>query len=279
MIIWLASYPKSGNTWLRSIIASLLYTNDGVFDFSLIKKIKQFPSRKTFKDFTENFNNINEISKFWIIAQEKINLTNEIKILKTHNLNCKIKDNFFTDKSNTLGTIYVVRDPRSLVSSISNFYQKDYEKSKNFLISKQILSARPKDLKDNDIATLIGSWSDHYNFWTKKNDNLLLVKYENLISDIETELNRIIGYLKKFMEIEINAKKIQNIIDTTSFNNLQKMEKEGKFDENMPGINNERIQFFNKGPSNNWKKQLDKKIQEDIERIFNKEMKDLGYLK
>ena len=61
--------------------------------------------------------------------------------------------------------------------------------------------------------------------------------------------------------------------------NLQKMEKEGKFDENMPGINNERIQFFNKGPSNNWKKQLDKKIQEDIERIFNKEMKDLGYLK
>ena len=63
MIIWLSSYPKSGNTWLRSIIASLLYTNDGVFDFSLIKKIKQFPSRKTFKDFTENFNNINKIQK------------------------------------------------------------------------------------------------------------------------------------------------------------------------------------------------------------------------
>ena len=59
MIIWLASYPKSGNTWLRSIIASLLYTNDGVFNFNLIKRIRQFPSRKTFKDFTENFNDIN----------------------------------------------------------------------------------------------------------------------------------------------------------------------------------------------------------------------------
>ena len=279
MIIWLASYPKSGNTWLRSIIASLLYTNDGVFDFSLIKKIKQFPSRKTFKDFTENFNNINEISKFWIIAQEKINLTNEIKILKTHNLNCKIKNNFFTDKSNTLGTIYVVRDPRSLVSSISNFYQKDYEKSKNFLISKQILSARPKDSKDNDIATLIGSWSDHYNFWTKKNSNLLLIKYEDLILDIEKELNRIILYLTKFMKINVNSEKIKNIIDSTSFYQLQKMEEKGLFDENVYGLNKEKIRFFNKGPTNDWKKELDKNIQTEIEKIFYKEMMELGYLK
>ena len=279
MIIWLASYPKSGNTWLRSIIASLLYTNDGVFNFNLIKRIRQFPSRKTFKDFTENFNDINQISKFWIIAQEKINLSNEIKFFKTHNLNCKIKNYSFTDKYNTLGTIYVVRDPRNVISSISNFYQKILRNQKIFLISKQILSAHSKDSKDNDIATLIGSWSDHYNFWTKKNDNLLLIKYENLIFDTEKEISRIIIYLKQFMEIETNPKKIQNIISTTSFNNLQKMENEGLFEENMLGKNNEKIKFFNRGPANDWKKELDKKTQQDIEKIFNKEMTELGYLK
>ena len=48
-----ASYPKSGNTWLRSIITSLLYTTDGIFDFKLIKKIKQFPTRNQFQDFTK----------------------------------------------------------------------------------------------------------------------------------------------------------------------------------------------------------------------------------
>ena len=76
MIIWIASYPKSGNTWLRSIIGSLLYSNDGIFNFQLIKNIKQFPSRSTLKDFTQNFNDINELSKYWILAQEKINLAN-----------------------------------------------------------------------------------------------------------------------------------------------------------------------------------------------------------
>ena len=53
MIIWLASYPKSGNTWVRSMIATLMYTYDGVFSFDLLDKIKQFPSKAYFKDLTE----------------------------------------------------------------------------------------------------------------------------------------------------------------------------------------------------------------------------------
>ena len=134
MIIWIASYPKSGNTWLRSIIASLLYTNDGIFDFNLIKKIKQFPTRNYFLGFTKNFNDINEISKFWLLAQDKINLTKEIKFFKTHNLNCAVNNNSFTNRSHTLGTIYVVRDPRNLVDSIKNHYNKDNdEDAKKYL--------------------------------------------------------------------------------------------------------------------------------------------------
>ena len=52
MIIWLASYPKSGNTWVRSMIAALdVFSNDGVFNFELLKKVKQFPHRKYFENF------------------------------------------------------------------------------------------------------------------------------------------------------------------------------------------------------------------------------------
>ena len=64
MIIWIASYPKSGNTWVRSIISSILYSNDGVFDFNLLKKIQQFPNKKYLENFTTDFNNINEIKKY-----------------------------------------------------------------------------------------------------------------------------------------------------------------------------------------------------------------------
>ena len=278
MIIWIASYPKSGNTWLRSIITSLLYTTDGIFDFKLIKKIKQFPTRNQFQDFTKNFNDINEISKFWLLAQDKINLTEEIKFFKTHNLNCAVNKNSFTNKSHTLGTIYVVRDPRNLVNSIKNHYNKgNDEEAKNFLISKKILSRVPKD-NEADIATLLGSWSDHYNFWTKKNSNLLLIKYEDLILDTKKELERIIIYLKKFMTVEINPEKIKNILNTTSFDHLKNLENKGLFNENVYDSKKNKIKFFNKGPSNDWTKVLDKKIQDDIEKIFCKEMKELGYI-
>ena len=270
MIIWIASYPKSGNTWLRSIITSLLYTTNGIFDFKLIKKIKQFPTRNQFQEFTKNFNDINEISKFWLLAQDKINLTEEIKFFKTHNLNCAVNKNSFTNKSHTLGTIYVVRDPRNLVNSIKNHYNKgNDEEAKNFLISKKILSRVPKD-NEADIATLLGSWSDHYNFWTKKNSNLLLIKYEDLILDTKKELERIIIYLKKFMTVEINPEKIKNILNTTSFDHLKNLENKGLFNENVYDSKKNKIRFFNKGPSNDWTKVLDKKIQNDIEKIFYK---------
>jgi len=74
MIIWLASFPKSGNTWLRSIISSLVYSEDGIFNFKLNKKISQFPTKKHFEDFTKEYHNIHENKKLWILAQDKLNL-------------------------------------------------------------------------------------------------------------------------------------------------------------------------------------------------------------
>ena len=48
MIVWIASYPKSGNTWVRSLITSYLFSETGSFDFSLLKEIPRFPNAKQF---------------------------------------------------------------------------------------------------------------------------------------------------------------------------------------------------------------------------------------
>ena len=72
MIIWLASYPKSGNTWVRSFLNSLLFTKDNELNLNNIV-INQFPNRKHFKDFTNDLNNFDNIVKNWVKAQEKIN--------------------------------------------------------------------------------------------------------------------------------------------------------------------------------------------------------------
>ena len=280
MIIWLASYPKSGNTWLRSLISGLMYSDDGVFNFNYIKKIKQFPSKEFFQDFTKDLYNIHEVKKYWILAQEKINLDNEVKFLKTHNLNCNIDNYSFSDKNNTLATIYIVRDPRNLVDSISNHFGKSIEESKNFILSPKVISTHKQTYSaGGEVITYIGSWQEHFNFWTKNTENLLLIKYEDLISDPHRELNKIINFLKKFCEVEANENKKQNLINSTSFESLKKMEQQGHFTESVFSKNSsKKIDFFNKGPNNIWKDNLQKDIQEEIELKLKKEMLELGYL-
>ena len=79
MIIWCASYPKSGNTWIRAIISSLIYSKSGNFKFNLLRNVSLFPKRLHFKNFTDDFSDLKEISKYWIQAQNKINSDNKLK--------------------------------------------------------------------------------------------------------------------------------------------------------------------------------------------------------
>ena len=95
MIIWIASYPKSGNTLVRSILTSLIFGKDGNIDFEKLGRISNFPVGFFFEEFTSNFNNIREMSKYWIKAQEKINENKKLKFFKTHNVLGAIDGNSF----------------------------------------------------------------------------------------------------------------------------------------------------------------------------------------
>ena len=74
MIIWIASYPKSGNTWIRSLLSSYLFSADGKFDHNLIHKIHEFPERHILKKYmhSKNFHNLKEVSKHWINVQNQM---------------------------------------------------------------------------------------------------------------------------------------------------------------------------------------------------------------
>ena len=280
MIIWLASYPKSGNTWMRSMVSSLLYSNDGEFNFTLIEKIDQFPEKKFFKSYVKNFNDFNEIKKNWIIAQDIINLDGKIKLFKTHQGKFTVEGNNFTNNENTLATIYIVRDPRNLVQSISNHYTKSLNDSCEFLLTPKIMgNSKNFEEKRGGLYTLLGRWNDHYRSWTTNKNNLLLIKYEDLLKNPRAELEKTIKFLKKYLKFQVDENKIKKILETTSFNNLKKLENEGQFTENA--LNKEdgsKVNFFHLGPKNLWQKDLDKKIIHKLEKNFFNEMKELGYL-
>jgi len=283
MIIWIASYPKSGNTWIRSFITSLLYSNDGTNDFSNLDKIKQFPDRSLFKNFVNDFQNIEEVYKNWLKVKNYINLDNKIKFLKTHHVNCTIKSYNFYDEANSLGTIHVVRDPRNVLISIKNHFSlNDFNEAKEFILKEKnwvgMILNKNNILKDNKIPTLISSWRINYLSWKKITKNYLLVKYEDLIKDPNKEFFKISYYLENIMNTKFEKNKILNAIKTSSFKNMQILEKKGLFKEYVTDDNNKKINFFNLGPKNDWKIYLKNEIVEEINFKFKNEMKELGYI-
>ena len=283
MIIWLASYPKSGNTWVRSFISSLLYSNDGTNDFSKLENIKQFPVRSQFQNFIDDLQDIKQVYQNWSIVQNYLNLDNKIKFIKTHHVNCKI-DNFkFTDDTNSIGVIYIVRDPRNVACSVKNHFSlENFEEVKEFIFREHnwlgIITNKKLKPSDNKIPTLISSWKTNYLSWKNKTKNYLLIKYEDLIKDPHTEFSKISKYLENHLNTKFDQKKIKRAIETCSFKNLQNLEMEGKFEEGTVDKNNKSVRFFHLGPDNDWKKFLDKKIADEITAKFEPEMKELGYL-
>ena len=117
MIIWLASYPKSGNTWVRSLLSAYYYSKNGNFNFELLKNINVYPQQKY---FDVKINKPGEISLHWDISQKKIISEKKIKILKTHNSLLALNGKNFTKPEYTLGIIYIVRDPRNVITSLKN---------------------------------------------------------------------------------------------------------------------------------------------------------------
>ena len=276
MIIWLASYPKSGNTLLRSILISLIYTDDGNVDFNKLKLIGNFPGGPFFEKFTSNFGDVREISKYWIRAQEKINENKKLKFFKTHNAMCTIDGNAFTNNKNTIGAIYIVRDPRDIVVSASKYFNTSHEKTKNnmFNIYMDLINT----YNDKPINTFLGSWSVHYNSWIKNSKNILLIKYENLINNKELEIRKIINFINKFIKFSVDEEKIKKCITSSSFENMKNMENKGLFKESAKDSKGNNIPFFNHGKIGMWKNILKKEIVSEIEKKFYKEMKELNYL-
>ena len=77
MILWLASYPKSGNTWLRCLLSSYYYTKNGEFKFDLLNNIPQFPAEKFFYKYRNLIKHPSDTIRYWKIEQQKINDKNK----------------------------------------------------------------------------------------------------------------------------------------------------------------------------------------------------------
>tara|TARA_B100000575_G_C23098744_1_gene633847 strand:+ start:49 stop:903 length:855 start_codon:yes stop_codon:yes gene_type:complete len=284
MIIWLASYPKSGNTWVRSFLTTLLYNKNNETDLRDLAYIQQYPLRSHFKNLVNKIDDLEELSMNWILSQKIVNQDNKIKFFKTHHALCKYKESFFTNGEESLGVVHIVRDPRNVVSSLLYHYSKNnYEEAKEFLFDDKKAIGKKFDPNDpnvnRNIFTILSSWNNHYNSWKKFKKNYLLIKYEDLLTNPNKEFYKLSEYVAKLLKISFQDDKISNAIKLNSFENLKKLESEKGFDESVKDKRTgENKRFFNLGPDNNWEKLLNINLRESIEKQFETEMRELGYI-
>ena len=283
MIFWIASYPKSGNTWLRSLLTAYYFSKDGTFDQNLLSKIKQFPRKEFFKNFDYNSKVVTDTSRFWIPAQDEINLDNNLKFFKTHNILGSINGNNFTNKKNTVGAIYIVRDPRNVITSFKNHYDFTLKQAYEAMTNQNYYIHESKELNDFGDFQLISSWEKNYQSWKKQNIfETKLIRYEDLLEETYYTFKQIINFIDRVCNLnnKFDKDKAINSIRTTNFSKLKNMEqKEGFIESVSSKIDKKKIPFFHLGADNDWKKILSVDYQNKIKTKFIESMKELNYVK
>ena len=283
MIFWIASYPKSGNTWLRALISAYYYSKDGVFNQNILKNIGQFPEKKYLTGFNHNQNEVGDTARFWIKAQEKINEDKKIRFFKTHNIFGAVNNSKFSNKQNSAGCIYIVRDPRNVITSIKNHYELDDGKALEWMINskKFIYDVERVEQYGYSDFQFISSWSTNYKSWRiQKEIPIKIIRYEDLLKETYVIFKDVIEFINKTLHIKekINKDKLKNSVGSTFFDKLKNDEKNNGFVEAVPSkISKEKIPFFNLGPDNDWKKILDKDQQRELHDMFEEDLINLGY--
>ena len=165
-------------------------------------------------------------------------------------------------------TLLILRDPRDVLVS---YTRHSFNSIKNTLLD--MTTSDNCIFTNKNLVNLLGSWSDHYNSWKRINKNFLLIKYEDLIENKKKEI------IKILTKISVSEEKINNCINTTTFENMKNMEEKGFFEEQaIDEKTGKKINFFHKGKNNQWKDFLDTSTIKKIEENFETEMKELKYI-
>ena len=276
MITWIASYPKSGNTFLRSLISAYFFSDSGKFDFDLLLNISQFPSLKFSKN---DLLSRKDAAQNWIFNQNHF-FNSKDKFLKTHNTLVEYEGYKFTSSKQTAGGIYIVRDPRNVILSMSHHYSLSFDEAYKKLIDNKASLLEKTFNNDHSNFTFLGSWSKHYRSWRDNNDfKILFLKYEDFENNIEKEFRKILYFIydlrkEKFI---IDENKFLKAIKSTKFNNLRNSEKISGFEESVYSEKGKKLNFFNLGFQNRWQKKLPGDIVQKVNMNLNKELIELGY--
>ncbi len=275
-IIWLASYPKSGNTWTRAFFQAVLRGS-----VSINKLQGKIASGRNLVESCLGID-INELSHqevralrplaYQQIYQDAVDDENDDPhFMKVHDAYGYVNEQQpLFPREVTSGVILIVRNPFDVAVSYANHASISIDQAVRLLCDTNFSFAKSLSDLDMQLEQKMGLWTDYVDSWLDSGMPTLLVRYEDMIADPRCAFSRMV----EFTNIQKTPDEIERAVRMSNFRELSKQEQEEGFGEKAPGTE----RFFNKGQVGTWQQELsDKQIQRIIK--FNRpNMLRLGYL-
>jgi hypothetical protein len=268
-ILWLASYPKSGNTWIRAFLANIVANRSTPLplselpDYGRLEADPELYSRVAGKPSTQlSFDELCALRP--AVAAAIVAEAPRTVFVKTHSMAGVHDGTPLIAPQGTAGAIYVVRNPLDVAISMSHHFAIGMDAAIDYL-GDECAATENSDLF---VTEFLGSWSHHVKSWADgESDRVIIVRYEDLIE----KPAKAFGRVAKLVGVDDRAR-ISRAIDHASFASLSGMEKRDGFVE-VP-IKGKR--FFRSGKINQWREAL---TRDQVTRIIGRHREQMQRFK
>ncbi len=275
-IVWIASYPKSGNTWTRAFLHNVIKITNGEAEGE--QNINAMGEYSTWDISLGLFKEVlgkdpHEVDRAEIAAarprvQEMIaEQTDGLSFVKTHNALMMDRGVPTINSAVTSGAIYIVRNPLDVAIS----YSHHMGRSIDYAIEHMERKSLETKMTEKSVYEVYGSWSEHVHSWTrKKNRAVYIMRYEDMIA----QPNVTFGALARHLLLMPSKEQLLRAIELSSFERLQKQESKEGFKE-RPEV---AKKFFRQGKANQWQHVLTRSQIRRIIAAHQVQMRRFGYL-
>ena len=276
-LIWIASYPKSGNTWIRILLESILLHKGEEVDFNNLELVQSGDIRRDEFNYFLGFDSSDlSLEESWrykrLYFEQKSLLSKKELFIKIHDSNLKLKDGSdLIPQRGTKTVIYIVRNPLSIVSSLANHYGISKDTSIARMNSKGFIDLNINEpFYNTALYSEMDTWSNNVSSWLGSSSfPVQLIRYEDLHQQPIEILTNLLKSLNRNDCIQYISKAIEN----SSFSKLATKEQQNGFSE----ASLLSKQFYRKGKVDSWKKELNDKQIAKVIADHGTVMKKLNY--
>lgn len=271
-ILWLASYPKSGNTWLRLFLYNYLFNPDKPAPINQAHRIGPGDATAHFyRKIAKGSIDLHDQTAVLrlrpnVIAALSKNGAN-VNFMKTHNINADAHGFRLIPPEVTRGALYIIRNPFDVAVSYAHHFACSYDEAALSLGQDTTVTVADETV----VHQYLGNWSEHVRSWARARDfKTKVIRYE----DMQSEPEKTFSEALRFIGAPPDEERVARAIRFSSFDEAKKQEKEHGFIEKPKKAE----QFFRSGKVGEGRKALPQSAIDRILADHSETMKRYGYL-